>query len=108
MVDISRRSGPSLNAGPEPGRVHGIQSQIEHKVGFIEQHVGKGTDLILVGHSIGCKLGLEIMKRFSSPESVQRGWDVRGRFRSYFLFPAIQQIRKTPSGRMQWPAVRID
>lgn len=44
----------------------GLNGQVEHKLAFIRTHVPQGTNLILVGHSIGCYIILEMMKR--SPE----------------------------------------
>ncbi|XP_077394567.1 lipid droplet-associated hydrolase isoform X2 [Festucalex cinctus] len=44
----------------------GLNGQIEHKLAFLRKHVPKETNLILVGHSIGCYIILEIMKRDAS------------------------------------------
>lgn len=41
----------------------GLNGQIEHKLAFIRKHVPRETSLVLVGHSIGCYIILEVMKR---------------------------------------------
>lgn len=43
--------------------VFGINGQIEHKLAFLKKHVPRETSLVLIGHSIGCYIILEIMKR---------------------------------------------
>lgn len=43
--------------------VFGLNGQIEHKLGFLSEHVPRDTHLVLIGHSIGCYIILEIMKR---------------------------------------------
>lgn len=45
------------------GDVFGLDGQIEHKLRFLRKHVPRETSLILVGHSIGCYIILEMMKR---------------------------------------------
>lgn len=41
----------------------GLNGQIEHKLAFFRKHIPKETRLVLVGHSIGCYIILEMMKR---------------------------------------------
>lgn len=43
--------------------VFGLNGQIEHKLAFLRKHVPRETNLVLVGHSIGCYIILEMMKR---------------------------------------------
>lgn len=43
--------------------VFGLNGQIEHKLAFLRRHVPRGTSLVLVGHSIGCYIILDMMKR---------------------------------------------
>ena len=45
------------------GDVFGLNGQIEHKLAFLTEHVPRDSRLVLVGHSIGCYLILEMMKR---------------------------------------------
>lgn len=43
--------------------VFGLDGQIEHKLAFLRKHVPQETLLLLIGHSIGCYIILEMMKR---------------------------------------------
>lgn len=43
--------------------VFGLNGQIEHKLSFLLDHVPRDTHLVLIGHSIGCYIILEMMKR---------------------------------------------
>lgn len=43
--------------------VFGLNGQIEHKLAFLRKHVPSETRLVLVGHSIGCYIILELLKR---------------------------------------------
>ncbi|MEQ2160245.1 hypothetical protein GOODEAATRI_031659 [Goodea atripinnis] len=43
--------------------VFGLNGQIQHKLAFLQKHVPKGTSLVLLGHSIGCYIILEMIKR---------------------------------------------
>ncbi|XP_035531830.1 lipid droplet-associated hydrolase-like [Morone saxatilis] len=43
--------------------VFGLNGQIEHKLAFLSKHVPRETSLVLVGHSIGCYIILDMMKR---------------------------------------------
>lgn len=52
--------------------VFGLNGQIEHKLGFLLEHVPRDTHLILIGHSIGCYIILEMMKR--DPELKVKSW----------------------------------
>ena len=54
------------SSAAEHNDVFGLNGQVEHKLAFIRTHVPKEPHLILVGHSIGCYIILEMMKR--SPE----------------------------------------
>lgn len=47
----------------ERNDVFGINGQIEQKLDFLRKRVPRETGLVLVGHSIGCYIILEMMKR---------------------------------------------
>ncbi|KAK8958802.1 hypothetical protein KSP40_PGU019448 [Platanthera guangdongensis] len=50
------------------GRLFSLQEQINHKVDFIKELQNKHLPIILVGHSIGSYVCLDLLKRF--PEQV--------------------------------------
>ncbi|KAJ0063316.1 hypothetical protein NL108_016299, partial [Boleophthalmus pectinirostris] len=76
--------------------VFGINGQIEHKLAFLRKHVPRETRLILVGHSIGCYIILEMMKRDPELKVV---------LKAVMLFPTIERMAQTPQGRVVTPVI---
>uniref|UniRef100_A0A3B4A3B7 Lipid droplet-associated hydrolase n=1 Tax=Periophthalmus magnuspinnatus TaxID=409849 RepID=A0A3B4A3B7_9GOBI len=75
--------------------VFGINGQIEHKLTFLRKHVPRETHLVLIGHSIGCYIILEMMKR--NPELKV--------LKAVMLFPTIERMAQTPQGRVVTPVI---
>ncbi|KAM3595268.1 uncharacterized protein V6R79_020840 [Siganus canaliculatus] len=75
--------------------VFGLNGQIEHKLAFLRKHVPKETSLVLVGHSIGCYIILEMMKR--NPELKV--------LKAVMLFPTIERMAQTPQGKVMTPVL---
>lgn len=73
--------------------VFGLNGQIEHKLFFLRQNVPADVKLVLIGHSIGCYIILEMMKR--SPELKV--------LKSILLFPTIERMAQSPQGKMMTP-----
>ncbi|XP_070091964.1 lipid droplet-associated hydrolase isoform X4 [Equus caballus] len=42
--------------------IYGLCGQVEHKLAFLRTHVPKEMKLVLIGHSIGCYISLQILK----------------------------------------------
>uniref|UniRef100_A0A4W5PPF8 Lipid droplet-associated hydrolase n=1 Tax=Hucho hucho TaxID=62062 RepID=A0A4W5PPF8_9TELE len=60
----------------------GLNGQMEHKLVFLREHVPRGTCLVLVGHSVGCYIILEMMT-----------WDPELQVvKSVMLFPTIERM----------------
>ena len=89
-----------------------LEDQIEHKIALLKKLVPRTTQLTLIGHSIGCKICMEIFKRNSShtirglkshrtcnETSYYLVLDV------YFLFPTIENMVTTDRGRQVLPWV---
>uniref|UniRef100_A0A3P9HEQ8 Lipid droplet-associated hydrolase n=1 Tax=Oryzias latipes TaxID=8090 RepID=A0A3P9HEQ8_ORYLA len=83
---------PDARAAAEDD-VFGLNGQIEHKLAFIREHIPKGSSLVLVGHSIGCYIILEMMKR--NPELKV--------LKAVMLFPTIERMAESPQGRRMTP-----
>nr|XP_043904091.1 lipid droplet-associated hydrolase [Solea senegalensis] len=75
--------------------VFGLNGQIEHKLTFLRKHVPRETSLVLVGHSIGCYIILEIMKR--DPELKV--------LKAVMLFPTIERMAQSPQGKVMTPVL---
>ncbi|XP_053191504.1 lipid droplet-associated hydrolase [Scomber japonicus] len=75
--------------------VFGLNGQIEHKLAFLREHVPRDTNLVLVGHSIGCYIILDMMKR--DPELKV--------LKAVMLFPTIERMAQTPQGKVMTPVL---
>ena len=42
--------------------IYGLRGQVEHKLAFLRTHVPKEMKLVVIGHSIGCYISLQILK----------------------------------------------
>ncbi|NXF17917.1 LDAH hydrolase, partial [Rhodinocichla rosea] len=50
--------------------VFGLNGQVEHKLNFLKKNVSKDIKLVLIAHSIGCYITLEMMKRASELQNI--------------------------------------
>ena len=83
---------PDLTENPD---LFSLQANIQHKVDFIKSYIDpKKTQVYLVGHSIGCKMVIEIMKS-----------EVADFKMAYLLFPMIERMKFTPAGKRTWKLV---
>lgn len=58
--------------------IYGLRGQIEHKITFLRTHVPKETKLVVIGHSVGSYISLQILKHapelpVSMPQEVTGG-----------------------------------
>ncbi|XP_078031330.1 lipid droplet-associated hydrolase [Epinephelus lanceolatus] len=77
------------------GDVFGLNGQIEHKLAFLRKHVPRETSLVLVGHSIGCYIILDMMKRNPELKIIK----------AIMLFPTIERMAQTPQGKVMTPVL---
>lgn len=75
--------------------VFGLNGQIEHKLSFLREHVPRETRLVLIGHSIGCYIILDMMKRDPGLKVLK----------SVLLFPTIERMAVTPQGKVMTPVL---
>uniref|UniRef100_A0A8D0H524 Lipid droplet-associated hydrolase n=1 Tax=Sphenodon punctatus TaxID=8508 RepID=A0A8D0H524_SPHPU len=73
--------------------VFGLSGQIEHKLNFVRKNVPEDTKLVLIGHSIGCYIILEMMKRVPELQVL----------RCLLLFPTIERMAESPHGKIMTP-----
>ncbi|XP_071663199.1 lipid droplet-associated hydrolase isoform X1 [Patagioenas fasciata] len=73
--------------------VFGLSGQVEHKLNFLKKNVSKDIKLVLIAHSIGCYITLEMMKRASELQVL----------RSVLLFPTIERMAQSPQGKLMTP-----
>lgn len=90
----SPHSLPPLKQNPE---LYNLEGQVEHKLAFIEKYVPENVKIILVGHSIGAKIILDILKNS----------DVRSRvLKAYLLFPTIERMAESPNGKLMTGVIK--
>ena len=70
--------------------------QITHKKIFLEEHIPSKSKIILIGHSIGAYIILHLLKNCSRATDVTK---------SILLFPTIERMAISPSGRYVTPMV---
>ncbi|XP_053317042.1 lipid droplet-associated hydrolase [Spea bombifrons] len=73
--------------------IFGLNGQIEHKLCFLRKNVPPDTKLVLIGHSIGCYIILEMMKRALNLQVL----------RAVLLFPTIERMAQSPQGKIMTP-----
>ncbi|XP_066467802.1 lipid droplet-associated hydrolase [Tiliqua scincoides] len=73
--------------------VFGLRGQMEHKLNFLRKNVPKDMKLVLIGHSIGCYIALEMMKKAPELEIL----------RCVMLFPTIERMAQSPQGKIMTP-----
>lgn len=76
------------------GRVFSLQEQVEHKLHYVGARLKENPRLrlVLVGHSIGCYLSVQIAAKF--PDAVEK---------IVFMQPAFAHMGSTPKGRDMAP-----
>ena len=81
-----------------------LKQQIEHKIAFLEEHISPRSKLVLIGHSIGAYIILQLLKNEHIRSHI---------LKAILLFPTIERMASTPSGVIvtpfanyfKWPAV---
>ncbi|XP_075057479.1 lipid droplet-associated hydrolase isoform X2 [Mixophyes fleayi] len=73
--------------------VFGLNGQTDHKLSFLRENVPADMKLVLIGHSIGCYIILEMMKRSADLKVL----------RSILLFPTIERMAQSPQGKVMTP-----
>ena len=72
---------------------YNLEDQIHHKLAYLNVQLPSSSPLILIGHSIGCYMILQMLKRID-PERVRK---------AFLLFPTIERMDESPSGRRLAP-----
>ncbi|XP_047108318.1 lipid droplet-associated hydrolase-like [Schistocerca piceifrons] len=67
-----------------------LDFQTQHKIEFINKYVPSNIRLYLVGHSIGCKIILNMLKNEDIDKRVVK---------CYLLFPTVERMAESPNGK---------
>ena len=76
-------------------KLYTLHDQVDHKLAFVYNFLPPDSELILIGHSVGAFIILEIMRRLQNTKRIVKG---------VLLFPTIERITATSSGRF-WTTV---
>lgn len=82
-----------MQTPPLKGNEHlyNLQGQLNHKIDFINRHIPKDVKVYLIGHSIGAKLCLDLLKTQGFSHQVQH---------CYLLFPTIERMAESSNGKL--------
>ena len=70
-----------------------LEGQVNHKIDFINRYVPAGVNVHFIGHSIGAKISIELVKLYREKHNAA----------AYLLFPTLERMAQTPKGRKLWP-----
>lgn len=76
--------------------VYTLDGQVEHKLDFIRCFVPPSTRLILVGHSMGSHVILEMLRQLPVARVLK----------AFLLFPTVERMAVSPRGRQLLPVLR--
>lgn len=64
-----------------------LKRQVEHKLDFIETYIPEDVEIIMIGHSIGAYIALEVNRLMKRRERI---------IHQILLFPSIERMNQTP------------
>ena len=73
-----------------------LKEQITHKKKFLEEHIPPRSKIILIGHSIGAYIILNLLKTCNRASDITK---------AILLFPTIERMAVSPNGRYVTPMV---
>ncbi|EDV22597.1 uncharacterized protein TRIADDRAFT_28821 [Trichoplax adhaerens] len=68
--------------------VYTLSQQIQHKLDYVKQYIPDSANLILIGHSIGAHIAIELTKSLPYARVIK----------SFLLFPTIERMAVSPNG----------
>lgn len=74
----------------EEKQSYDLEFQTQHKINFINKYVPSSVRLYLVGHSIGCKIIMNMLKNKNIDKQVVK---------CYLLFPTVERMAESPNGK---------
>lgn len=95
VPSLEQSTGADLPVSEDP-ELYDLAGQIRHKVEFVKQFVPESKDIYFIGHSVGAKIVLELLKHREIETRTKK---------CYLLFPTLEHIAKTPNGKILIPTV---
>jgi len=81
-----------------------LDGQIQHKLAYISDYIPVGKSLILIGHSIGCCMILQMLSSSTSNSLVK--FCSHNVQKCYLLFPTIERMALSPNGQFLTPLLK--
>lgn len=75
----------------ENSDLYDVEGQTSHKATFIAKHIAPRTKLVMLGHSIGCYMILELIDKYPNVRTMVE--------HSILIFPAIDSLGAIPEGQ---------
>ena len=70
-----------------------LEDQVQHKMAYLEESVSPCSQLIIIGHSIGCYVVLQMLKQIH-PDRVKK---------VFLLFPTMERMAESKNGQRFYP-----
>lgn len=78
--------------------VYTLEEQIHHKIAFIRQYIDPRKKIILIGHSLGSYITLQMLKRMENTDNIKQ---------VILLFPVFERTMETTSGKFWVPMTQL-
>ncbi|XP_046374683.2 lipid droplet-associated hydrolase-like isoform X2 [Haliotis rufescens] len=95
-VSLHNRTSSLTDLVQMPPDEFSLQGQIRHKIAFVRQNVPEHVKIVMIGHSIGCYIGLKMMDSLQDHHVL----------RCFMLFPTIERMAVSPRGLYATPFLR--
>ena len=84
---------PSSAVAEDGRRWFSLEDQVQHKMAYLEEAVSPSSELIIIGHSIGCYVATQMLKQIRA-DRVRK---------VLMLFPTIERIAESKNGQALRP-----
>lgn len=79
---------PDIKSNPE---LYSVAGQTKQKSEFIEKYIPDSKKIYLIGHSVGGKISVELLKDDKIAKRVEQ---------AHLIFPVLEHISQTPNGKI--------
>ncbi|CAH1391513.1 unnamed protein product [Nezara viridula] len=79
---------PDIKSNPE---LYSVAGQTKQKIEFIEKYIPESKKIYLIGHSVGGKISVELLKDDKLAKRIEQ---------AHLIFPVLENISQTPNGKL--------
>ena len=84
-----------------------VAARLEHIAGSVKPSEGQRVPVILIGHSVGSYILLEIVSKWQSRQKAGSSSSPHDIIGGMCLFPTVVDIAKSPTGRRMTPLLNV-